>query len=115
MGFWDNASTASDLAGPQMVAESGGDPSAVSPKGARGLFQIMPATAKDYGVDDPSKLDDPTINRRVRDQHMTKMLNRYNGDKRLALAAYNWGPEHIDKVGGDETKWPKETRDYVTK
>ena len=112
--YWDNAVVEPEGLDRQAQAESGGDPTAVSPKGARGLFQIMPATAKDYGVDQ-SKLDDPGISRYIAARRMSELTDRYKGDRRLALAAYNWGPAHIDKVGGDESKWPKETRDYVKK
>ena len=112
--YWDNAVVEPEGLDRQAQVESGGDPTAVSPKGARGLFQIMPATAKDYGVDQ-SKLDDPGISRYVAARRMSELTDRYKGDRRLALAAYNWGPAHIDRVGGDESKWPKETRDYVKK
>jgi hypothetical protein len=94
--------------------ESAGDTSATSPKGARGLMQIMPETAKDYGVD-PSQLSDPAVNRDVGTRYFNDLLKKYDGNHRLALAAYNWGPGNIDRVGDNPRAWPKETRDYVPK
>jgi transglycosylase-like protein with SLT domain len=120
-GFWDNAAeepSGEDLATRQLAAESSGDPKALGPMTksgrAKGLYQITDDTAKTYGVD-PSHLFDPKVNRDVRDRYMNDLSKRYKGDTRLALAAYNWGPKNIDRVGGDESKWPEETRNYVKK
>lgn len=104
---------------PAMVQqESGGNPNAVSPKGARGLLQTMPMTEADpgFGVSplDPTK--DPTQERyRLGQDYMRAMLDRY-GTLPNALAAYNWGPGNVDKwlkAGGDTSQLPKETQGYI--
>jgi soluble lytic murein transglycosylase-like protein len=108
-----------------MKVESGGKQEAVSPKGATGLMQLMPGTARELGVDPK----DPKQNVEGGSKYLQQMLNKY-GSKELALAAYNWGPGNIDraikkvKAAGkkvtwqsvlDEVKVPKETRNYVSK
>jgi hypothetical protein len=99
-----------------MIAqESGGRPGAVSSAGARGLTQLMPGTAKDLGVTDPHN-PDQAIPAGVR--YLKQQLVKYNGDERLALMAYNWGPGSVDKwlkEGADPEKIPAETRAYVQK
>lgn len=96
--------------------ESGWNPSAVSPVGARGLTQVMPATAKDpgFGVDpltDPSNTDDQL---RFGAQYLSKMQDRYDGDTARALAAYNAGPGVADKWGsGVTSELPDETQNYI--
>ncbi len=81
---------------------------AVSPKGARGLGQLMPATARRFGVDDPHNPED---NLKGSAQYLRWLLERYGGDVRLALAAYNAGEGAVDKYG-DVPPFP-ETRQYV--
>lgn len=78
--------------------ESGGNPNAVSPKGARGLMQVMPATAQDpgFGVR-PLQGNSPEENVRFGRDYLTAMVNRYPGRPDLALAAYNAGPGVADK------------------
>jgi hypothetical protein len=98
--------------------ESGGQQNAVSPKGARGVMQLMPRTMRDpgFGVR-PMLADTEEENRRVGRQYLDAMYNRY-GDKAVALVAYNWGPGNTDKwlkEGADPKKLPKETRDYLKK
>lgn len=93
----------------QANAESGGDPSAVSPKGALGMFQFMPDTAKQYGID-PT---DPIQAAQGAAKMNADMLAKYNGDLPSALAAYNWGSGNVDRKGLDNA--PAETKDYVSK
>jgi hypothetical protein len=95
--------------------ESGGNPFALSPKGAFGLAQLMPATAKDpgFGVR-PFNPGVPGDNERMGKDYLTAMLARYRGDPTRALVAYNWGPGNADKWSGDPSKLPKETRNYVS-
>ncbi|SOC11774.1 lytic transglycosylase domain-containing protein [Rhodobacter maris] len=75
--------------------ESGWNPGAVSPKGATGLAQLMPGTAARLGVDP----NDPLQNLEGGARYLRMMYDRF-GNWRLALAAYNAGPEAVDKAGG---------------
>lgn len=77
--------------------ESGGNNDAVSPKGARGLTQVMPATGVDpgYGVA-PLKDQSPEEYRRFGKDYLVAMLNKYDGDVEKSLAAYNAGPGNVD-------------------
>lgn len=98
--------------------ESRGNQKEVSPKGARGVMQLMPGTMRDpgFGVR-PMQADTEEENRRVGRDYLEAMYRRY-GDRTTALAAYNWGPGKVDKwlrEGGDFNKLPKETRNYVSK
>lgn len=98
--------------------ESGGRQGEVSPKGARGVMQLMPGTMRDpgFGVT-PLKEDTEEENRRVGQEYLDAMYRRY-GDQTLALAAYNWGPGNVDKwlkTGADPKKLPAETRSYISK
>jgi soluble lytic murein transglycosylase-like protein len=92
-----------------MVTESGGDPNALSPKGARGLMQLMPATARLYGVRDAF---DPEQNIRGASQYLRDLTDRYRDDLELVLAAYNAGTAAVDLSGGRIPPL-KETLDYV--
>ena len=98
----------------QMVQESGLNPDAVSPKGAQGIAQIMPDTARDpgYGVDPITDTSDPEESLRFGAQYMRAMLDKYDEDYGLALAAYNAGPSTVDKAGGIPDI--PETRNYVS-
>ncbi len=80
---------------------------AVSPKGARGLAQLMPATARYLGVDP----DDPMANLEGGARYLREQLDRFEGDLEKALAAYNAGPGRVEKAGGVPAI--TETRHYV--
>ena len=102
-------------------AESAGNPNAVSPKGARGPMQLMPATAADPGFGmqplTGDQINDPEANLRFGAEYLNKMFDRY-GNREDALAAYNWGPGNVDKwitAGRDPNALPEETRGYIQK
>lgn len=108
-----------------MKVESAGKPDAVSSKGARGLMQLMPGTAKYLGVD----ATDPQENVEGGSRYLAEQLSEF-GSEELALAAYNWGPNNVKRAmakvraDGKRPTWnnikayvkvPRETREYVDK
>lgn len=110
--FWESAidkASRTHALDPRLIAaviraESGYDPGAVSPRGAQGVMQIMPATQRELGLDDPF---DPEANVEAGSRYLRQQLDRF-GSLELALAAYNAGPGNVLKYGGmppfDETR-----------
>lgn len=101
-----------------MAAESGFDIDAVSPKGAVGLMQLMPATAERYGVRADAKqtvahkLTDPRINIAAGSRYFSDLLKMFDGSMELALAAYNAGEGAVQRAGRRIPDY-RETQNYV--
>src|ERR1039458_8157014 len=99
-----------DLVNSVIHAESGFNAHAVSPKGARGLMQLMPGTANQLGVNDSF---DPQANVTGGSRYLRELLERYDFDLVKALAAYNAGPERVEQYHGVPPF--RETRAYVNR
>ena len=100
----------SSLVKAMIEVESGYDMTALSPKGAQGLMQLMPATAASLGVQDPYS---PEENIRGGVSFLKDLLERYDNDYKKAIAAYNAGPGAVDRHGGIPEY--RETKNYVDK
>jgi len=99
-----------DLIRSVIRAESNFQPDAVSPAGAHGLMQLMPATARELGVEDPFDIEQ---NIDGGAQYLRQMLDMFGGNLQKALSAYNAGPGTVMRYNGDVPY--RETRDYVRK
>jgi soluble lytic murein transglycosylase-like protein len=101
-----------------IATESGFDPSAVSPKGAVGLMQVMPATAQRYGLASDRggsvsvKLADPRTNINTGARYLRDLMNLFPGQLELAVAAYNAGEGAVQRAGNKIPAY-KETQNYV--
>ncbi|MSU08916.1 transglycosylase SLT domain-containing protein [Veillonellaceae bacterium WCA-693-APC-5D-A] len=89
--------------------ESGFNQEASSGAGARGIMQLMPETAKGLGVNP----DDMVQNIEGGAKYLAEMLKAFGGNVEMALAAYNAGPGNVEATGGDMSRLPKETQNYV--
>lgn len=96
--------------------ESGFNPKAVSSSGAQGLMQLMPSTAKSLGVENPFNVLD-NIDGGTR--YLKRLMEAFDGNKELALSAYNGGIGRMNRLGVDTvseiSKMPRETENYVSK
>lgn len=98
-----------DLTRAVVRAESDFNPDCTSSKGAMGLMQLMPPTARELGVKNPY---DPGENVNAGTRYLKQLLDRYDGDVNTALSAYNWGMGNVERNPG---KLPQETRTYISR
>jgi hypothetical protein len=94
-----------------VAAESNYNPHAVSPVGAVGLMQVMPATAGDYGVSSTPALFDPKTNLKTGTRHLKRLLQKYDNDYGRVIMAYNAGEGVVDRTNSNVTF--RETLDYT--
>jgi soluble lytic murein transglycosylase-like protein len=94
--------------------ESRHQPDAISHAGARGLMQVIPPTARRFGVDGAEQLHDPQTNLRVSARYLKTLQQRFGNDLELVLAAYNAGEGAVEKHGRKIPPY-RETQDYVRK
>jgi hypothetical protein len=99
-----------DFVASVVKVESGFNPTAVSPKGARGLMQLMPRTAAWLGVENAL---DPAANLEAGTKYLRQLVDQYEGDAVKVLAAYNAGPQRVEQYGGIPPY--RETRAYVAR
>jgi hypothetical protein len=92
------------------IAESSGDPMAMSGAGAEGLFQLMPGTARDLGLRNGEAFD-PMKSAQAAAKYLSQLLKSNGGDLSKALASYNWGIGNVQKHG--MALLPEETRNYI--
>ena len=98
--------------------ESGFQPFARSNKGATGLMQLLPGTARDVyesktGREADPKLTDPRTNMALGIAYIKQLDAQFKGNKKLALAAYNWGPGNVSEAVGGRKRIPKSVIDYA--
>lgn len=94
-------------------AESSRGKNLLSPVGAQGPFQFMPATGRDYGLNSSGDRMDFHKSSEAAARYLSDLLKMFDGDVKKALAAYNWGPRKVRDYGLGRA--PKETRDYLHK
>ncbi|MEO5331150.1 MAG: lytic transglycosylase domain-containing protein [Magnetococcus sp. YQC-5] len=99
-----------DLIRSVIKVESSFNPKAVSPAGAMGMMQLMPGTAKELGVKDPFNAEENIMGGTL---YLSRLLDRYDGNVRSALAAYNWGMGNLERQPA--SAMPGETRRYVSR
>lgn len=92
------------------IAESSGNPNAVSGAGAQGLFQLMPGTGRDMGLGRGEAFD-PIKSAQAAAKYLGQLMKANNGDLSKTLASYNWGLGNVQKHG--MALMPQETRKYV--
>lgn len=85
----------------------------LSPAGAEGPFQFMPPTGRDYGLNSRADRMDFNKSSDAAARYLKFLLGKFDGDVRKAVAAYNWGPDRVEKLGLGRA--PRETRDYLNK
>ncbi|VTT32406.1 transglycosylase SLT domain-containing protein [Klebsiella pneumoniae] len=103
------------LLGAVISKESSGNADAISKKGAIGLAQVMPNTARGMGYDPEELKRNPALQVEAGARYLKQMLDAHGGNVADALAAYNWGPGNMQKLmRGEKTQIPAETANYVT-